>query len=100
MRMFTSPLRYVRKMRARRRQVRTVLHMLSASGVIRLGHIEPRYFEPSSHVDALYRQETKRVNILSMPVTSVARQSSGGFEWTKLRQFVLTVKPSRLQIEQ
>jgi len=75
MRIFTSPLRYVKKMRARRRQVRTVLHMLSASGVIRLGHIEPRYFEPSSHVDALYRQGTKRVNIPSLPVTSVAHQS-------------------------
>ena len=99
MRIFTSPLLYVRKKRARRRQVRTVLHMLSASGVIRLGHVEPRYFEPSSHVDALYRQETKRVSMPSMPVTSVAHQSSG-FEWTKLRQFVLTVKPSRLQIEQ
>jgi hypothetical protein len=96
---FTSPLLYVRKKRARRRQVRTVLHMLSASGVIRLGHIEPRYFEPSSHVDALYRQETKRVSMPSMPVTSVAHQSSG-YEWSKLRQFVLTVKPSRLQIEQ
>ena len=100
MRMFTSPLRYMRKMRARRRQVRTVLHMLSASGVIRLGHIEPRYFERSSHVDALYCQGTKRVNIPSLPVTSVAHQSSCGFEWTKLRQLILTVKPSRLQIEQ
>jgi hypothetical protein len=72
--------------------------MLSASGVIRLGHIEPRYFERSSHVDALYRQESKRVSISSMPVASVAHQSAG-FEWTKLRQFA-TVKPSRLQIEQ
>jgi len=98
MRIFSSPFLYVRKKRARRRQVRTVLHMLSASGVIRLGHVEPRYFEPSSHVDALYRQETKRVGIPSVPVTSVAHQSSG-FEWSKLRQFVLTVKP-RLQIEQ
>lgn len=96
---FSSPLHYVRKKRARRRQLRTVLHMLSASGVIRPGHIEPRYFEPSSLVDALYRQEPKRVSIPSMPVTSVAHQSSG-FEWAKLRQFVLTVKLSRLQIEQ
>ena len=96
---FSSPLHYVRKKRARRRQLRTVLHMLSASGVIRPGHLEPRYFEPSSLVDALYRQEPKRVSIPSMPVPSVAHQSSG-FEWAKLRQFVLTVKPSRLQIEQ
>jgi|SRR6476661_9425858 len=96
---FSSPLHYVRKKRARRRQLRTVLHMLSASGVIRPGHIEPRYFEPSSLVDALYRQEPKRVSILSMPVPSVAHQSSG-FEWAKLRQLVLTVKLSRLQIEQ
>ncbi len=56
MRMLISPLSLVRKQRARRRQVRTVLHMLSASGVIRPGHIEPRYFEPSSHIDSLYRQ--------------------------------------------
>jgi hypothetical protein len=99
MRIFTSPLHYVRNKRARRRQVRTVLHMLSASGVIRPGHVEPRYFEPSSHVDALYRQKPKCVSIPSMPVTSVAHQSSG-LEWTSLRQFILTVKPSRLQIEQ
>lgn len=56
MRMLISPLYLVRKQRARRRQIRTVLHMLSASGVIRPGHIEPRYFETSSHIDALYRQ--------------------------------------------
>ena len=60
MRILISPIHYMRKQRARRKQLRTALHMLSASGVVRLGHIEPRYFEPASHVDALYRQEGKR----------------------------------------
>ena len=45
--LLTSPIHYVRKKRARRRQLQTVLHMLSASGVLRLGHVEPRYFVPS-----------------------------------------------------
>ena len=57
MRILTSPIHYVRKQRARRRQVRTVLHMLSASGVIRHSHIEPRYFEHSSQVEGFYRQK-------------------------------------------
>lgn len=55
MRMLTSPIHYVKKQRARRRQVRTVLHMLSASGVIRLSHVEPRYFESSSNLDVTVR---------------------------------------------
>ena len=70
MRMFTSPIHYVRKQRARRRQLRTVFHMLSVSGVIRMGHIEPRYFEPSSQVDALYRRKAAR-NLVG-PTTSAA----------------------------
>jgi hypothetical protein len=93
------PLQYVRKQRARRRQVRTVLHMLSASGVIRPSHVEPRYFEASSHVDALYRQEAKRVSTASLCPPSLSRHSPG-LDWTKFRQIVLAIKPSRLQIEQ
>jgi hypothetical protein len=53
--MWTSPLHYVRKQRARRKRIRMVLHMLSVSGVVRPGHIEPRYFETLPHVDALRR---------------------------------------------
>ncbi len=98
MRIFTSPLRYMRKQRARRRQVQTVLHMLSVSGVIRPSHIEPRYFEPSSQVDALYRQETKRAGIVRAGNAVASRGSS--FDWTRFRQVVLAVRPSRLQIEQ
>jgi hypothetical protein len=99
MRILTSPLHYVKKKRARRRQVRTVLHMLSVSGVIRPSHIEPRYFEPASQLDALYRQEVKRSSSASLSETSLACQSSG-FDWMKVRQLILTIRPSRLQIEQ
>jgi hypothetical protein len=94
-----TPLQYVRKQRARRRQVRTVLHMLSASGVIRPSHVEPRYFEDSAHVDALYRHEAKRVSTAAIPQPSVPLHSPG-LDWTTFRQIVLAIKPSRLQIEQ
>lgn len=76
--MLTSPIHYVKKQRARRRQVRTVLHMLSASGVIRPSHIEPRYFESSSHLDV-----------------------PSSLDRTKLRHLVLpSLKPSHPQSEQ
>lgn len=95
MRIFISPIVRMRKQRARRKQLRTVLHMLSVSGVIRPGHIEPRYFEASSHIDAFYRQQTTR----PQRADGISARSAVGFEWTKLRQWVL-MKPSPLQIEQ
>jgi hypothetical protein len=94
--LLTSPIHYVKKKRARRRRLQTVLHMLSASGVVRLGHVEPRYFVASAQVDALYRQDAKRQPMAA----STAMRSTAGFDWPRLRQLVLTMRPSRLQIEQ
>src|SRR6476619_1036388 len=93
---FSSPLHYVRKKRARRKQLRTVLHMLSASGVIRPSHIEPRYFEPSSHVDALYRHPTPAASTPSTEASIVRRSSIDG---TAFHRFLTAVSPSRLQTE-
>lgn len=95
MRIFISPIVRIRKQRARRKQLRTVLHMLSVSGVIRPGHIEPRYFEASSQIDALYREPAKRGTAAAL----ASAKSQTGFDWTKLRQWVLA-KPSPLQTEQ
>ena len=55
MRILLSPFHYVLTKRARRRQVRKVLQMLSVSGVVRPGHIEPHYVIGTNRVDALYR---------------------------------------------
>jgi len=55
MRILLSPLYYVLTKRARRRQVRKALQMLSVSGVVRPGHIEPHYVIGTTRVDALYR---------------------------------------------
>ena len=95
MHILTSPIIRIRKQRARRKQLRTVLHMLSVSGVIRPGHIEPRYFEASSQVDALYRHQAKR----PQAAAGATVKSQVSFDWRKLRQWVLA-KPSSLQIEQ
>ena len=98
MRILISPLQYVNRTRARRRQVRTALHMLSLSGVIRLSHIEPRYFEASSQLDSPDRQELKGPNTPSFPRTSLAGWST--LDWTKFRHLIFTPRSSRLQIEQ
>ena len=95
MHILKSPIVRIRKQRARRKQLRTVLHMLSVSGVIRPGHIEPRYFEASSQVDALYRHQAKR----PQAAAGATVKSHVSFDWTKLRQWVLA-KPSSLQTEQ
>ena len=95
-----SPIHYIKKRRARRKQLRTVLQMLSVSGVVRAGHIEPRYFEPSSQVDALYTQKSKGPQTAASPaIRSHVQLSTFGFDWPRLRQLA-TAKPSRLQIEQ
>jgi hypothetical protein len=100
MRMLISPIHYMRKQRARRKQLRTALQMLSVSGVVRAGHIEPRYFETPSHVDALYRQGVKR-STLGTPMPSTCRAvDNARLDWTKFRQLVWTWRPTRLQIEQ
>ena len=101
MRILISPIHYMRKQRARRKQLQTALHMLSVSGVVRLGHIEPRYFEPPSHVDALYRQGGKRSMVSGARIASTsAGAESTVVDWTKLRHLVACLRPSRLQIEQ
>jgi hypothetical protein len=94
----TSPLQYVSKARARRRQVRMALHMLSVSGVIRPSHIEPRYFEASSQLDSWHRQEAKGPSKPSIPVPSVAGWGTA-LDWSKFRQLISTSRSSRL-IEQ
>ena len=101
MRMLTSPIRYVRKRRARQRQIRTVLHMLSVSGVVRPSHVEPRYCEPPSEIDALYRQHANGHIIApgTRPRPSVAH-AGAALDWTKFRHWVGTFKPSSLQMEQ
>ena len=94
MHILTSPIARMRKQHARRKQLRTVLHMLSVSGVIRPGHIEPRYFEATSHVDALHRHQAKR----PQAAAGGTAKSPVSFDLTKLRQWVLS-EPSSLQIE-
>ncbi|MBA5866242.1 MAG: hypothetical protein GDA67_06030 [Nitrospira sp. CR1.3] len=45
-RILSAPVRSIKQQMARRRQVRAALHMLSASGVLRSGHVELRYTVP------------------------------------------------------
>jgi hypothetical protein len=89
MRILIAPIHYVQKKRARRRQVRTVLEMLSISGVVRLGHVEPRYFEPPAHVDALNRQDARGL-LLALPSPPSQPSLPGRtvpIDWGRLRHW-------------
>jgi hypothetical protein len=63
MAMFTSPFHFVKTHRARRRQVRKALQMLSVSGVLRPGHVETRYFAHPARLDAIYRGREQTVAV-------------------------------------
>jgi len=75
--------------------------MLSASGVVRPVHVEPRYFERPSQVDALYRQPSGLGKIRGKELRSTSHAGTTAlFDLVKLRQLVGTLKPSRLELEQ
>jgi hypothetical protein len=100
MRILSLPIHYVRNERARRRRIQTVLQMLSVSGVVRPGHVEPRYVEPSIHIDTL--QVSGQDGILKAPTANTASRVSANisFNFSKLRQFVKAIRPSRLSLQQ
>ena len=79
-----------------------MLHMLSVSGVIRPGHVEPRYFEPSIHIDSLHRQGCGQNGVLNAPAapTASCAPENISFNFSKLRQFVRAIRPSSLSLEQ
>ncbi len=56
MKILLSPFYLVKRQRARRRQVRNALQMLSVSGVIRPSHVETRYFSNSHNRQILSSQ--------------------------------------------
>jgi hypothetical protein len=58
MHVFSSPIQYLKLRRTRRKQTQTALHMLSASGVVRLSHVELRYSTPIANTTAFRRQPT------------------------------------------
>jgi hypothetical protein len=63
MTMFTSQIHFVKRHRARRRQVRKALQMLSVSGVVRPGHLETRYLAHPIRIDAIYSRTVQTVTV-------------------------------------
>jgi len=101
MTMFTSPFHFVKTHRARRRQVRKALQMLSVSGVVRPGHVETRYLTHPARIDAIYRRgeqtvavplsETSMPSLLQRPIT---------IELARISHFVEALHPARLQVDE
>lgn len=89
-----SPIHAVRHRLARRRQLRTALRMLSASGVIRAGHVELRYASPITR-KGLAPQYAVRTE--ARPATRTAtfpsfRSMKSGL--SRVRQWAIGVSPS------
>jgi hypothetical protein len=103
MRMLTSPFHYIKTQRARRKQVRKALQMLSVSGVVRPGHIERRYFAQATQVDALYRQVERPVAVSPAqpsqdPIPLWQREVK--IDLSRIRHWVGALRPARLQVGQ
>ena len=94
----TSSFRFLKRYRTRRRQVRTALLMLSASGVIRPSHIEPRYFEQPAHIDTFHRQTARArpssTNALASPSVW---QRNITVDVRRIRNWIGAMSPARLQ---
>ena len=56
MHVFSSPIQFIKLRRVHRKQKQTALHMLSASGVVRLSHVELRYSTPVSNTTSFRGQ--------------------------------------------
>jgi hypothetical protein len=94
-----SPLHSVKRHMTRRRQLRTALHMLSASGVIRPSHIEFRYTSPILRKDTLHKQRESPVEFLSqIPSRPAPWQEHIHKKLARIAQWVVTIRPRILEI--
>lgn len=101
MRMLTSSIQHMQRRRARHKQVRKVLQMLSESGVLRPSHIERRYFEVSVQADSLKRQVSSLESVAdNSPARSLPWQKIGRIDLAALRHWIGSSRQARLQIEQ
>lgn len=101
MRMLAAPFQYVKRQRARRKQVRMALQMLSVSGVVRPGHVEPRYFEQAARIHALYRQADRPTAVAPVQPSPASRwQREIKLDLSRIRHWIGALKPARLQVNQ
>ena len=52
MHVLSSLIHYIKLRRTRNKQLRTALHMMAASGVVRPSHVELRYTTPFARITA------------------------------------------------
>jgi hypothetical protein len=101
MTMFTSPFQSLKKHRARRHQVRTVLQMLFVSGVIRPSHVEPRYYAQGAQVDVINRQ-IRRPPAVPQAITSQPSvwHRPIKVDLASIRQWTGLLRQAKFQVEQ
>ncbi|MDO8356234.1 MAG: hypothetical protein Q7U76_07585 [Nitrospirota bacterium] len=68
MHVLSSPIQYLQQHRARTKQKRTALHMLTLSGAIRPSHVEIRYATPLAGRTASRTQPTASGHPLTHPI--------------------------------
>ena len=68
MHILSTQIQYMRLRRARMKQTRTALHMLTLSGVVRPSHVELRYTTPIANTTALRAQAQATEHPLIQPI--------------------------------
>jgi len=89
-----APLQSMHRRLARRRQMRTALHMLSASGVIRPSHVEFRYASSvQSHRPSRRHREAAAELLTEVPTRSPQWQSPLHMAIGQIGQWLMTLSP-------
>ena len=92
------PIHSVRRHIARRRQIRTALHMLSASGVLRPSHVELRYTAPLTRKRLGEGLSVRSLQPASHHAVAVSRwPSQPKLIIGRMRSWVGNVRPAHLQ---
>lgn len=106
MHILTSPLQSIKLHRARKRQKRTALHMLTLSGVVRPGHVELRYAVPIASISAFRAQPRATECPQSQPLPArsgermITLNMTRAWQWTRSLLSIpiqLAKKPIQLQ---
>jgi hypothetical protein len=95
MTLLPSFIHHLRTHRARRRQVRNALQMLTVSGVVRASHIEPRYFSQATPANARHHRAKRPVAVPSNePSATSLWQRPITIDFSRVRQWINAVRPT------
>ena len=98
MHVLSSQIQYMKLRRARTKQKRTALHMLTLSGVVRPSHVELRYATPIASITAFRAQPTAIEHPQTQPIPSRSWEHNFTLNIKQTRQWARSLSSSLVQL--